>query len=106
MSNKNLLTDAKFALVIAERQKYVQGMGVSVQANWQQFSESVRNNAQPPEGTETIHDNYWLIPLATGLPFLATLIRLGDSYSVPIHILFVEESPVWIKYPPNEKQLP
>jgi hypothetical protein len=99
--NENLVTDAKFAFVVAERQKYVPGMGSSVQSNWQDFLNNVRNNVYLPEGTETIHENFWLIPLANGLPFLAHLIRLGDSYSVPIRILFLANVPTWIKYPPD-----
>ena len=60
-------------------------------------------NAVLPEGTQKIHENVWLLPLANGLPFLAKLIDWGNSYSIPIRILFLAELPIWIKYPPDAK---
>jgi hypothetical protein len=102
--NANLVTDAKFALVVAERGK--EKAGISVQANWQDFLSNVKGKCYPPEGNTTIHENVWLIPLATGLPFLAELIDWGKSYSVAIRILFLAEAPTWIKYPPDAEAKP
>ena len=99
--NENLVTDAKFAFVVAERQKNIPGVGV--QANWQEFLKTVADTAHPPVGTQTIHENIWLIPLATGLPFVSELIRCSGDWSVSIRILFLAQPPVWIKYPPDAK---
>jgi len=101
--NMNLVTDAKFAFVVAEKQKYTPATGADYEKNWLNFVGNIRQNTRQPEGTQTIHDNIWLIELSNGLPFLAELIRWADSYSVPIRILFLEEAPTWIKYPPDAK---
>lgn len=101
--NANLVTDAKFALVIAERLKYRPSTGNDHLKNWSNFEGNIKQNVLQPEGTQTIHDNIWLIPLSNGLPFLAELLRWGGSYSIPIRILFLAEAPEWIKYPPDAK---
>jgi hypothetical protein len=100
--NENLVTDAKYAFVVAEREKYHPGIGT--EANWQHFLANIRDSTYPPAETLTIHDNIWLIPLATGLKFLSDLTKWGESYSVPIRILFLAEAPTWIKYPPDAKE--
>lgn len=101
--NPNLVTDAKLALVVAEQQPRKDAKGARVEANWQEFLTNVKGRCTPPEKTTKIHENVWLIPLATGLPFLAELIQWGNAYSVPIRILFLAESPDWIEYPPTDK---
>src|ERR1700722_14996664 len=104
--NENLVTNAKYEFVGAERQPNDVGIGVSVLANWQHFVGNIKQNTIPPEGTQTIHDNIWLIELSNGLPFLTKLIEWGESYSVSIRILFLAEAPTWIKYPPDAQAKP
>jgi hypothetical protein len=104
--NANLGTDAKYAFVIAERQKYVPGIGSHVQANWQDFLKIVQDTGHLPADCTTIHENIWLIPLATGLPFVSELIQAGAKHSVAIRILFLNDTPTWLKYPPDDEAKP
>jgi hypothetical protein len=101
--NANLVTDAKFAFVIAERKEYKVGGGNEHIRQWTDFLGNVKMYSTPPEGTQKIHENVWLIPLSSGLPFLSQLIDWGGSSGVSIRILFLEEAPNWIKYPPDAK---
>jgi hypothetical protein len=89
--------------VLAERQKYVKGGGNAHISSWQDFVTNIRNNTSPPSKTITIHENVWLIPLANGLPFLGDLVRRAESCQIPMRVLFLEEEPTWIKYPPDAK---
>jgi hypothetical protein len=98
--NANLVTDAKFAFVVAEW-NYKQWQGNDHKEKWQQFLSAIQRNAKLPAGMQTIHENVWLLPLANGLPFLANLIEWARSYEIPIRILFLAEAPDWIKYPPD-----
>jgi len=97
----NIHLEPKFAFVVAERPKYNPASGVpDPEEKWQGFLGNAKNIPKPPEGMQKIHDNVWLMPLATGLPFLGQLIQWADSYRVAIRILFVDEAPNWLQYPP------
>jgi len=98
MANTDLDADIKFALVIAERAKYEQGNGNAHIGRWQNFLKNVQDNLAPPEGTTTIHENVWLIPVDGGLIFLGSLLRMAESGAIPTRVLFLAESPVWIQY--------
>jgi hypothetical protein len=97
----NTHPESKFAFVVAERPKHDPAQPINdVGMNWTDFLVNVQNIAKPPEGMQKIHDNIWLIPLANGLPFLAGLIQWGGAYRVQIRILFLDEAPNWLQYPP------
>jgi hypothetical protein len=100
---ENLVSDAKIAVVIAEREKYVPGIGSLAQKNWLNFLDDVQNNGRQPADATMIHENIWLIPVATGLPFVSELIGAGGRHSVAIRILFLNDIPAWIEYPPIAK---
>jgi hypothetical protein len=102
--NENLVTDAKFAFVIAEgKPPLVPDRTDRAPTQWQFFVGKVRELESLTEGMQKIHENVWLIPLATGLPFLTKLIEWAGSFGVSIRILFLAEAPIWIKYPPDTK---
>ena len=95
--NTNLDADIKFALVIAERSKYEQGNGNAHITKWHYFLKNVQDNLTPPEGMTSIHENVWLIPVDKGLIFLGSLLRLAENGAIPIRVLFLAESPIWIQ---------
>jgi hypothetical protein len=102
--NANLVTDAKFAFVVAEgKPPLVPDRPDDAPTQWQFFVRKARELESPLEGMQKIHENVWLLPLATGLPFLTKLIEWAGSYEVSIRILFLAEAPNWIKYPPDTK---
>jgi hypothetical protein len=101
--NANLVTDAKYALVIAERKEFRSALGTEPTRQWLDFLGNVQRTADSPSGTQKIHENVWLLPLATGLPFLGKLVDWSGSFEVSIRILFLEEVPNWIEYPPTKK---
>ena len=96
----------KLAFVIAAYPKEPTLNGRESRENWLDFVGNLQRHGRPPAGMQTLHDNVWLIPLANGLPFLNELIQLGHSYSVPINILFLEDAPTWITYPPAKPEKP
>jgi hypothetical protein len=104
--NSNLDADVKFALVVAERGKHEIGGGNVHLSNWQTFLSNIHNNAYPPKDATKIHENIWLIPLSSGLPFLGDLIRRATNDGVSIRVLFLAEAPNWIKYPPDAEAKP
>jgi hypothetical protein len=106
--NANLVTDAKFAFVVAEgKPPLVASRFDDAPTKWQFFVANTQKLDPPPAGTQKIHENIWLIPLSIGLPFLTELIECSRGQSVTLRILFLAESPEWItypiKYPPDAK---
>jgi hypothetical protein len=99
--NPNFENPAKFAFVVAEKEEYQKVGSTEPMRQWTGFLDNVQRSSQMPEGTQKIHENVWLIPLATGLPFLTKLIDWGEASGVSIRILFLAEAPNWIKYPPT-----
>ena len=83
-----------FLLVVAEKPK------VTTVNNpddaWQNFSTNVRTKMQPPENTKTLHDNIWLIPVAAGMLWLATINPSASYYDIPLRVLFLEDEPDWL----------
>jgi hypothetical protein len=99
--------DAKFAFVVAAQQPCTPGDETGHRASWRLFVDNIRRIEAPPAGMQTIHENIWLIPLANGLPFLADLIRWSTDCHMTLRILFLEEVPNWLIYPPDaEKTAP
>jgi hypothetical protein len=97
----NVSKNAKFALVIAEARKNEQHE--SDAASWSQFIAQVPKQARPSPETQTIHDNVWLIPMDTGIPFLVRLFDLSNGSGIHLRILFLDAEPDWIQYPPDIK---
>ena len=93
--------NAKYALVIgASKASY----GHDKRTEWQEFLTTLQNNARTIGETITIHDNVWLIPLDTGMRFLSALVAsVGNNDKVLLRILFLDEEPDWIQYPPDAK---
>ena len=97
----NVSKNAKFALVIAEARKNEEHE--SDAASWNEFVANVPKQARPNEETQTIHDNVWLIPMDTGIPFLVRLFDLSNGANIHLRILFLDAEPDWIQYPPDIK---
>ena len=96
--------NAKFALVIAEppENQYRE----SDTKRWQDFVNNIPRFAPPNKETLTIHENVWRIPLDTGMPFLCKLFGFANGAGIPLHILFLDAEPEWIKYPPDDEGKP
>jgi hypothetical protein len=94
----NFSQNAKFALVIAEEPPLSPDPS---ERNWGNFMDNVPNKGPLSQGNELIHNNVWLIPLSTGLPFLGKLTGLATVWKIPLRVLFLEEKPDWILYPPD-----
>jgi hypothetical protein len=93
--------NAKFALVIAERPKMA--TDEEERKKWGDFLGSIRQNARPNKETTLINDNVWLIPLDSGMRFLAQFFDLAVGKDIPLRILFLDEEPNWLQYPkPDE----
>jgi hypothetical protein len=102
MNGMNPVPQPKYALAIAEgTPPLVQARFDDAPTQWQFFVANAKTLESLPKDTIKIHENVWLIPLATGIPFLAKLIESCPTYSVSIRVIFLEEIPKWIKYPPN-----
>ena len=60
-------------------------------------------NVQTPElkkgGTLQLTENVWQIPLGSKLTSLGTLTHAAGVSGMPIRVLFLEETPNWIKSP-------
>jgi hypothetical protein len=92
--------NAEFALVIAER--LPSGATNDPQGReWGNFLSTIRTSGKPPAKTKTLHENVWLIPLENGIPFLGKLIDWASTEPIRLNILFLDEEPGWIKYPPD-----
>ena len=95
------MNNAKFALVIAETHRKDATRALS--DSWQRLALNWRTSLPHDEETHRLTENVWLIPLDNGLPVLAGLVQAIKDYSVPIHVLFLEDAQGWIKYPPDAK---
>ncbi len=93
------MKNAKIALVIAEPIK--SKAGYADQDTWRSFLASIQKNVKQIEGIDCFHENVWQIPLDNGLPFLVELLRWAGGIGIQIRVLFLEEAPDWIKYPPD-----
>jgi hypothetical protein len=93
--------NAKFALVIAEAADTPGGR--EARQNWQDFLATLNRYGWPLEHTKRIHDNTWLIPLDREMHFLGRLLDNGRSGKTLLRILFLDEEPDWIEYPPPTK---
>ena len=97
----NVSKNAKFALVIAEARRNERRETDA--ASWNEFVAKVPQQARPNQETQTIHDNVWLIPMDTGIPFLVRLFDLSNGSDIHLRILFLDAEPDWIQYPPDIK---
>jgi hypothetical protein len=91
--------NSRFALVIAERPP--SDMNDVPISRWDRFLDDIQKNIKPCRGMQKIHENVWLLPLETGIPFLGRLMEWADGYHIPLRILFLDEEPDWIKIPPD-----
>jgi len=99
----NGFPNAKYAIVIGEAQS---SQNYDRRRRWQEFAASVEHNAQSSADTKTIHDNVWLIPLATNMRFLGQLLEWGRMSGIVLRILFVDEEPDWVVYPKPAEETP
>ena len=97
----NVSKNAKFALVIAEARR--NNNQETDAASWNEFVAKVPRHARPSQETHRIHDNVWLIPMDTGIPFLVRLFDLSNGANIQLRILFLDAEPDWIQYPPDIK---
>jgi hypothetical protein len=98
------MNNAKYALLIAQPHKEDKWFYVS--DSWKNFLTNLQQNIPPAGKTERIAENVWLIHLESELPVLSTLIDTLRSYTIPIRLLFLEDAPDWIKYPPDAETKP
>ena len=96
------MNNAKFALVIAETHKETATFAVS--ESWRNFLQNIQRNVPTVKTSERIAENVWLIHLYSELPILTKLIGSLSDFSIKLHILFLNEPPSWITYPPDAKQ--
>jgi len=94
--------NVKFALLVASKPPY-NPMTNPQELAYIDFLNNMPRIEQPPPDTEKIHDNVWLIPLSTGMPFLSSLCVYAKAWNVPHRILFLDEKPEWIKWPPPDE---
>jgi hypothetical protein len=92
--------NAAYALVIAEPPKI--GWAHEPERKWKEFLHNLRQRGPQPKETQTIHENVWLIPLQTELPYLMNLFDHAKDYSIRLRILFLDDAPDWIMYPSEE----
>jgi hypothetical protein len=90
----------KFAIVICEPSKT---NGHADMQKWKQFLVNIPQGLQQNANIERIHENVWLIHLNTDLLPLFEIVQLYQASSMPVRVLFLEESPTWLKYPPDAK---
>jgi len=95
------MSGAKYAFVLAEMPAYPSVDDPS--RTWQGFLESLRTRQHLSETIKSIPGSAWLIPLNTGMPFLVFLFDQAKGYKIPLNILFLDEPPDWIRYPPDGK---
>ncbi|HZM06007.1 MAG TPA: hypothetical protein VFC44_23645 [Candidatus Saccharimonadales bacterium] len=89
----------KVVLVVAEKPK---STGVNDPSNmWSNFLCNIQTKAPPPEGTQTLHDNIWLLPVADGMQFLTQLTPWAVQYDISLRVLFLDKEPDWTIYPPG-----
>lgn len=90
--------NANYALVVGET---TASYGPDKRKQWEEFLANVRQNVRPAKNTTMIHDNIWLIHLATDMLFLSELFQWSRNQNIRLHILFLDDEPDWIKYPPD-----
>jgi hypothetical protein len=99
---KNQLNTAKFALVIAEYSKNIHDAPDTLK--WQEFLGTATLPFPTTEHSARIHENIWLIPLHSEMPFLSALFLRAHEKGIPLRVLFLDEPPDWIKYPPDAQK--
>jgi len=91
MSAKN---NPQNAIVFAKMPDNTPG---TVTANsWTNFLRSLPDTLAKPGDKMRLHENLWQIPLHTGLPILAKLVHQAEANDIPLHVLFLAETPDWI----------
>jgi len=94
----NVSQNAKFAIVIANAPKYAT-VGVERQT-WNSFLESLPQIETPIPGVERPTENLWQIDLQNGLLGLSKIIAESANHQIPIRLLFLDDAPDWILFPP------
>lgn len=92
------MNNAKFALLIAETHRKDASRAPS--ESWKNLQLNWRSALPKDEETHRLTENVWLIQLNNGLLVLAGLVQAMKDYSIPFRVLFFEDAPDWIKYPP------
>lgn len=93
----------QFALVIAAQPEYSARIP-EPERKWREFLGNLERNGRITERIKTIHENVWLIPLHSDMPFLMRLFDWGNGMGIPLRILFLDDEPKWIKYPASETE--
>ena len=93
------MNNAKLVLIVASKiradESFDEGNA------WHNFLRNIRTHMPPLEGVESLAENVWQIDLTNGLKGLSEILREAIAWKVPIRVLFFEEAPVWLKYPPD-----
>ena len=103
LAGMNACENAEFALVIAEPEQYGFGSGPDPTRKWQEFLANIQNHIPPSVKVLRIHENVWQIPLNTEMRTLTQLFDWSHNAGIRLRILFLDEEPDWIEYPPVEK---
>jgi len=93
------MNNAKFSLLIAETHRPDATRALS--NAWQNLQLNWKSALPKDEEKSRLTENVWLIQLDNGLPVLAGLVQAMKDYSIPVRVLFFEDEPTWIKYPPD-----
>ena len=91
----------KFAILICEPAKHDNGYANT--DKWKQFLGNTLQGLLRNGNIERIHENVWLMQLETELLPLLEILQWCKEASMPVRVLFLEESPVWLKFPPDAK---
>jgi hypothetical protein len=103
MSESMIAANVKHVLVIASTPpKTPENPGVI--EKWNNFLGILEYNEMPPANTLRIHNNIWVLPIDTGLPFLGSLLKYAAEAEIPLRVVFLEDIPDWIKNPFNMKK--
>jgi hypothetical protein len=93
------MKSANFALLIVEPMK--NEAGYANKDGWNDFLLRVERTLTHSKGIQCFHENVWLIPLSSELHTLCEIIQLCPARKVQSRVLLLEESPAWLKCPPD-----
>jgi hypothetical protein len=86
-------------LVIAEAPKYAPPNPLP--PAYSDFVRNIEKNVPPPEGTQRIHDNIWLLPITGASQWLGSLALWTAQYGVSLRVSYLEKEPHWTVYKPG-----
>lgn len=68
-------------------------------AKWRALQSESKTRITPSTGVETLSENSWLIPLASGLLFLCESVVLAKNSGFQCKVVFLETAPLIVSSP-------